>query len=479
MNSSGSKFFPNSNTNFINNLPYNEIPTREIKSSYSTFRPKFDYSNLQVEKNNIQAKHKELAEKRNKEEMKEFLNEWGMSRAKYLEEIEKKNEIKKLLKFYEKNLPTNPEKNNDYNNRITQSQGQYTENINTHLSNNSPDRYKESRPESNLRNRNPQAQLQDNEDMNIPNNIFLSPKKNNDSVVNSPIKMNKNNPKSDDNININSPDGDNIFQIEPITQEIESENFFQERILKPEEENKINKNLIRNKVNVINLDKKNRITVNKEEKKIAMKFTEVNLNKTISIIKQMKTTLEKIPTDKVILMKAQDKVYETRHTWGNLLNVKEIENHKDGYKFHVTPLSLYDNVNQENLEKLEKMEKLEKVTEEKKRPSTGFQFLRSRYNKNDELDNLLKQRKNLSEFLSEKPFVNEEKARKMSYNSERVKSAFLHPNEDKKYSRYYLPSPGFGLLPKPIDPFAKKKKTRAKSSGKKKEILRYYFFSFT
>ena len=69
-NSSGSKFFPNLNNtvnNFTNN---NEIPTREIKSSYSTFRPKYDYSNLLVEKNNIQAKQKELAEKRNKEEMK-------------------------------------------------------------------------------------------------------------------------------------------------------------------------------------------------------------------------------------------------------------------------------------------------------------------------------------------------------------------------------------------------------------------------
>ena len=83
----------------------------------------------------------------------------------------------------------------------------------------------------------------------------------------------------------------------------------------------------------------------------------------------MKSTLEKIPTDKVILMKAQDKVFETRHTWGNLLNVKEIENYKDGYRFHVTPLSLYDNVNQENLENLEN---LEKNKEEKKVLSTNI-----------------------------------------------------------------------------------------------------------
>ena len=90
-------------------------------------------------------------------------------------------------------------------------------------------------------------------------------------------------------------------------------------------------------------------------------------------------------------------------------------------------------------------------------------------NKNDDSTNLLKQRKNLTEFYSEKPFINEEKASKMSYNSERVKSAFLHPNGDKKYSRYFLPTPGFGLLPKPIDSFAKKKK-RAKSTGKKKKF---------
>lgn len=456
MNSSGSKFFPGS-SNIINNLPYNEIPTREIKSSYSTFRPKFDYTNLQIEKNNIQAKQKELAEKRNKEEMKEFLNEWGMSRAKYLEEIEKKNEIKKLLKFYEKNMPN--QGNNDYKNK------NYDGNLNTYL-NNSPykDKERESRPESPIRNK---EDFNDNNDNIIPNEIFLSPKKNNDSVINSPIKMNKNNPKGEDNINSDP----NIISIELITAVVDSENFFQERQIKAEEEIKINKNLIRNKAKVINLDKKNRITVNKEEKKVEMKFaTEGNTNKTISIIKQMKKTLEKIPTDKVILLKAQDKVYETRHNWGNLLNVKEIENYKDGYKHHVTPLSLYDNVNQEKLEELEKMEKLEKVKEDKKRPSTGFEFLRSRYNKNNDSDNLLKQRKNLSEFYSEKPFVNEEKARKMSYNSERVKSAFLLPTEEKKYSRYFLPTPGFGLLIKPVDPFAKKGKTRAKSSGKKKKF---------
>ena len=43
-----------------------------------------------------------------REEMKEFTNEWGISRARYIEEVEKKNEIKQLLKHYEENNEMNP-----------------------------------------------------------------------------------------------------------------------------------------------------------------------------------------------------------------------------------------------------------------------------------------------------------------------------------------------------------------------------------
>lgn len=93
-----SNFYPNQNS-----LPtasdFN--PLREIKSSYSYYRPKYDYSNLVVEKTVMQAKHRELAEKRNQEEMKEFLNEFGISKARFNEEVDKKYDTKRVVKHYE------------------------------------------------------------------------------------------------------------------------------------------------------------------------------------------------------------------------------------------------------------------------------------------------------------------------------------------------------------------------------------------
>ncbi len=49
-------------------------------------------------------KTKEIKEKRNYEEMKEFLNEWEIYKNKFKEEIEKKSELKNLLNFYEKSF---------------------------------------------------------------------------------------------------------------------------------------------------------------------------------------------------------------------------------------------------------------------------------------------------------------------------------------------------------------------------------------
>ena len=60
-----SNFYPNQNS-MPTASDFN--PLREIKSSYSYYRPKYDYSNLVVEKTVMQVKHRELAEKRNQEE---------------------------------------------------------------------------------------------------------------------------------------------------------------------------------------------------------------------------------------------------------------------------------------------------------------------------------------------------------------------------------------------------------------------------
>ena len=60
---------------------------KEVKGSYSYVRPDYEFSKLVVEKEIIRAKNKEMKEKRNQEEMKIYLDEFGKSKAKYKEDI--------------------------------------------------------------------------------------------------------------------------------------------------------------------------------------------------------------------------------------------------------------------------------------------------------------------------------------------------------------------------------------------------------
>jgi len=494
MNSSGTKFFNisninkntisnnfnNVNTNLSSSLNFNSInynntntdqlafnlhPTREIKSSYSTFRPKYDYSNLMIEKNNLAAKQKELAEKRHQEEVKEMLNEWGNSRARYTEEVEKKHETQTLLKFYQKNLSNlNSIKN------LNTDLGNMNSLLNKNLSNLS------SPMKELVNNKNsfdsPAKEINNNNniDYEIANQVFLqSPEKNKNKNI---IDINEKQIFKEE-ISLMRLDSNEKTEIDKGGAEAKHSKNKSEIIICKNPPAKA-RNLIRNRATKIkNLDpKSNKVTFNKDQQTIDIKFKEdAGSERTKKIIKQMKSTLEKIPTDKVILMKAHDKVFEARHNYGTLLNVKEIDNYKDGYKYHVTPLSLYDNLNVDNFKdkKFNANQGNKEDVESGKRPSTGFEFLRSRYNKNPDTENLLIQRKNLTNFNLENAYkVSDKPTRNISLNLERVKSAFNPPVDDKVYPKYFLPTPGFGLVVKVLDPNAKKKKRRGKSSKKKK-----------
>jgi hypothetical protein len=77
-----------------------------------------------VEKHFIDAKQKEAAEKRHQEEVKEYLNEWGMAKSFYREEVEKKQEMKSLINYLETHKPKDKrrlyqEQNEELNNEET------------------------------------------------------------------------------------------------------------------------------------------------------------------------------------------------------------------------------------------------------------------------------------------------------------------------------------------------------------------------
>jgi hypothetical protein len=357
------------NLGSINNLQQNnDTPfdfKREIKSSYSYFRPKYDYPHLVIEKQIIQAKNREIAEKRNQEEMKEYLNEFGLDRARYKEEVEKKYELKKVIKYYEEIIKKD----------------------------------KEEQPQ----------EIETKREYEVKTIIV-----------------------------------DNINEV-PKTSQFHTENFNE-----PDKDSKIDL------MNVKNLDSEGKLKVNYDEIKINIKVKSVN-SKDITL-NDFKNKLEKIPSEATAKMKVIDPVFGARQTYSKMLDIQEIDNPKNEYQLHCNPLSAYDNTNVEVIG----------ITPEKKinksRPSTGYEYVRDNF----ERDNLLKQRKTLSNFKINDYSAIKDKLMQTNtnFNLSALKAAFLPNFEEIRYPKFFLPNSSAGLLIKPAEAQTGK---RLKSSKKKKK----------
>ncbi len=364
-NQTMNKFSSGAGGSFQQNNEFQFDYKREIKSSYSYFRPKYDYPNLVIEKQIIQAKNRELAEKRHQEEMKEYLNEFGLDRARYKEEVEKKYEIKKVMKYYEEIIK----------------------------------KEKEELPQ----------EIETKREYEVKTLIV-----------------------------------DNINEV-PLT--MRSENLYDHN---PQHDHKIDI------MSVKNIDSDGKIKVNYEEIKINIKVKSVNSkDKTLN---EFKNKMEKIPSESVAKMKVIDPVYGARQTYSKMLNIQEIDNPKNDYKLHYNPLSAYDNSNIE----------VTGVTPEKKinksRPSTGYEYVRDNF----ERDNLLKQRKTLSNFKIKDYAAIKDKLMRTNtnFNIIALKAAFMPNFEEIRYPKFFLPNSSAGLLNKPVEPQTGK---RLKSSKKNKK----------
>ena len=73
---------------------------KEVKFSYSFNRPPDDYKLLSAEKIISENKNKLISEKRNKEEIINKIEKYGIDRAHYKENILKKNELKNIINMY-------------------------------------------------------------------------------------------------------------------------------------------------------------------------------------------------------------------------------------------------------------------------------------------------------------------------------------------------------------------------------------------
>ena len=102
------KFATKTGKVFSNNFGIDNINIKkEIKSGYSFNRPDYEHVKLVVEKEIIQAKNKELAEKKNQEEIKIYLEDYGKAKAKFNEKKEIKNNLVNIVKYYETTFKPN------------------------------------------------------------------------------------------------------------------------------------------------------------------------------------------------------------------------------------------------------------------------------------------------------------------------------------------------------------------------------------
>ena len=89
------------------NVKYNSNDLKEIKNSYSYNRPKYNFNQLQVEQEIMESKNKEIREKRNLENIRASLQEFGKQRAFYKMNLSNRNEQMRIINEYKKKQEEN------------------------------------------------------------------------------------------------------------------------------------------------------------------------------------------------------------------------------------------------------------------------------------------------------------------------------------------------------------------------------------
>lgn len=184
-----------------------------------------------------------------------------------------------------------------------------------------------------------------------------------------------------------------------------------------------------------------------------------------------------VPSDAIIGMNSHNKLFEHRHNFSKLLDIKEFDFEKEGYERYGAPLSAWDKVNQNALTSSPSVNFMKNFMQNN---STEFD---NKFNKGKEkslnfnsfsesVNNFYLQKRTIS--LSQKngyyynpngKIYQSEKhkliRKNLTFSYDKIKKNFMTVSEDKKYPRSYLPEPGFGLLQNPFPPVAKKKKKRS------------------
>ena len=467
-------------TNIPVNMENNPILARkEIKSAYSYNRPAYQLAQLNIEKKIMEAKNIELREKRSQEEIKKFMDEAAMAKAKYREKREIKFNIDNIVKEYEKTF------------KIDKNAEQLIEEENKKEENNKDSKINEFK---NI-NLNFKNSLGGSSSKNNINENDISNLNRNNSGLNLSNKNIKNNNVELNKISSKFPNCYTNINNKIIYSNIENKN---DLINKKENEKENDKN------NEENMEQNNNLN-NIEEKESENNYNlslKANKSELFDKIKKDQDRTLKIKYDTVALNVVNDRILKTRIQSAKICDVKEIAPKKMDYIQYYIPLSAFDEINYQSY-----TEKFIKPKPKYNRPRTASEFALRNFQKYE--NNYLALRQEMTKFYGqekegmnkmlyqklEQEVIPKEKGRNAKEQSKgtlpsvgkgksvgRVMSAainvkrdgllinhtfeqiFERPLEGPPRPMYYLPKPELGLLKKPPGLKAKKKK-----KGKKKK----------
>ena len=436
----------------------------ETKFSYSYNRPEYNFENMTLENKIIKSKMKILAEKRAQEEIKSQIELMGKTRAKYIEQVNNKYEIRNVVDMYSKL--------NDFSSPLLQKYKLRESKSMSDIKDNN----------KNIFNKNPQIK---NKDLNIGIRKMV---RNNTNYKNNTVIENG------DKIKLKLKEQKNLFESEQKMSNSSNKEVNKNIItkLKPKKIQKDTK-IFSGILDKIKLDSIKNI----ENKKIMepLKMNKVKIKLKINKEKIQNDMLNNIkkfaakPNSEIITsLMNTDSLFQTNNNYGILCNLNKRkssgdiinnnqnqdntnesrEEEEENY-YTNNCLSLFD---QGNLKKLNQNKNQNKIYPQSTNSLTRIKFNQIHKTFDLNKDNYLNLRRTLSDWKKTEclsllneltknrtPKIEEEKIKKSNLRRQNsVLNAYVNPKDKFEFSQFYLPRTGSLLLKRKTEDNKKTKK---------------------
>jgi hypothetical protein len=359
---------------------------KEIKSAYSYNRPSYQIEQLNIEKKINKAKNIELREKRSQEEIKKYMEEAAMARAKYKEKREIKFNTDNIVKEYEKTFKA--DKNAD---ELIEEQNKIEENNkdskindfkNINLS------YKGPLNSANINSNNNNA-IDDNNNLikeNERNKSGLNTTNKSGANINNKVELKK--------ISSKFPNCFSNINNKIVYSKLENKNDLINNEEKEKKKNKENNNdeeaNVQDNNNKVNIDD---LILEKQENNFKLPL-KVNKDGLFEKIKKDQDKTFKIKYDTVAFNIVNDRVLKARIQSAKICSVKEIAPKKMDYVQYYIPLSSFDELNYQTY-----TEKFTKPKPKRTRPRTASEYALRNFKKYE--NNYLALRKEMTKFYGQ------------------------------------------------------------------------------